>query len=80
MNYASCIGRPQQIPLWQLSFSNEAKPHYHYKALCAISLNKTYHRVQKLYYKLRMTDCKTIIKVVFLPSIIQIAGQYTTDF
>ena len=35
MNYASCNGSPQQIPLRQLPFANEAKPHYHCRAFWA---------------------------------------------
>ena len=35
MIFASCIGSPQQIPLRQLPFANEAKPHYHCRAFLA---------------------------------------------
>ena len=37
MNCASHNGSPQQIPLWQLPFENEAKPHYHCRAFWALS-------------------------------------------
>ena len=36
MNCASCNGSPQQIPLQQLPFANEAKPHYRCKAFWAL--------------------------------------------
>ena len=35
MNCASCNGSPMKIPLLQLSFENEAKPHYCCKAFGA---------------------------------------------
>ena len=38
MNCASCNGSPQQIPLRQLPFANEAKPHYLCRAFWAPSL------------------------------------------
>ena len=37
MNCASCNGSPQQIPLRQLPFANEAKPHSHCRGFWALS-------------------------------------------
>ena len=39
MNCASRNGSPQQIPLRQLPFANEAKPHSHCRGLWALTFN-----------------------------------------
>ena len=38
MNFACCNGSPQQIPLRQLPFANEAKPHSHCRGFWAMFL------------------------------------------
>ena len=37
MNFESCNGSPQQIPLQQLPYANEAKPYYLCREFWALS-------------------------------------------
>ena len=52
MNCASLNGSPQQIPLRQLPFSNEAKPHSHCRGLWAQSNVEfvKFFGITKVYY------------------------------
>ena len=47
MNCASCNGSPQQIPLRQFPFANEAKPRYCCRAFWAASL---FNHTSSFYY------------------------------
>ena len=48
MNCASRNGSPQQIPLGQLPFANEAKPHFRCRAFLAKS---TMHSIRSAWYR-----------------------------
>ena len=50
MNHVSCNGSPQQIPLQQLPFANEAKPHYHFAEHSGLRWSQVYQKYIYLYF------------------------------
>ena len=76
MNCASCNRSPQQIPLWQLPFANETKPHYQCRAIWANNSQNFRSNVPKIRFlhlcpawlencQIRQIICVYILEFVF---------------